>query len=154
MEEIICETLQPLLELMHIQFRKIDVQNTEDRYYRVNVETDEPEHLIGAHGATLFAVQHLLKILLSKKIEPGFSVNVDVDNYRKRQEESVLQMAEQKVDLVRKYGTPRKLPPMSAYFRRLVHMHLTTPEFTDVTTKSEGEGNYRSVVIYGQLEAA
>lgn len=148
MEEIICETLQPLLELMRIQFTKIDAEATEDGHYRVNIETDEPQHLIGYHGATLFALQHLLKILLNKKAEQGFSLSIDVDNYRKRQEESVLQMAEQKVDLVRKFGAPRKLPPMSPYFRRLVHLHLTTPEFQDVATRSEGEGDYRAVVIF------
>jgi spoIIIJ-associated protein len=148
MEEIICETLQPILELMHIPFRKIDVQCGEEGHYRVNIETDEPQHLIGAHGATLFSLQHILKILLTKKIESGFSIALDVDNYRKRQEDSVILMAEQKVDLVRKYGTPRRLPPMSPYFRRLVHLHLTTPDFEDMKTKSEGEGTYRAVVIF------
>lgn len=148
MEEIISETLQSILELMHISFRKIDVQNTDEHHYRVNIETDEPQHLIGAHGATLFALQHILKILLSKRTEPGFSIALDVDNYRKRQEESVIQLAEQKIDLVRKYGEPRRLPPMSAYFRRLVHLHITTPEFADLKTRSEGEGNYRSVIIF------
>lgn len=148
MEEIISETLQPILELMHIRFQKIDVQNTDEGHYRVNIETDEPQHLIGAHGATLFALQHILKILLSKKIEGTFSVAVDVDNYRRRQEDSVIQLAEQKIDLVREYGAPRRLPPMSAYFRRLVHLHLTNTDFSDLKTRSEGEGNYRSVVIF------
>lgn len=149
MEEIISETLQPLLQLLHLSFRKLDVvaDPNEENSYRVNIETDEPQHLIGYHGATLFAVQHLLKILLNKKMEQSFSVALDVDNYRKRQEENVLRLAEQKVELVRKYSTPKKLPPMSPYFRRLVHMHLTKPEFSDVATQSEGEGNFRAVVI-------
>ncbi len=148
MEEIISETLQPILELMHINFTKIDVEALDDEgHYRINIETDEAQHLIGHHGGTLIALQHLLKILLSKKAEQSFSVIVDVDNYRKRQEESVVQMAEQKIEQVRKENAPRKLPPMSPYFRRLIHIHIAQPEFDDLTTYSEGTGDHRSVVI-------
>lgn len=147
MEEIICETLKPLLELLHFQFSKIDVEDKGDSHYRINIETDEANHLIGAHGNTLFAVQHLLKVLLRKKMECDFSITLDVDNYRKRQEENVITMAEQKVDEVRRHGKAQKLPPMSSYFRRLVHLHLTQEQFNDIGTESEGEGPYRAVII-------
>ncbi|EKD92803.1 MAG: hypothetical protein ACD_28C00327G0006 [uncultured bacterium] len=147
MEEIISETLHPILELMHFQFSKIDVEDKGENHYRVNIETNEARHLIGAHGNTLFAIQHLLKILLRKKTEQDFNLSLDVDNYRKRQEENVITMAEQKVDEVRKHGKAQKLPPMSSYFRRMVHMHLTQNSFNDIATESEGEGPYRAVII-------
>lgn len=148
MEEIISETLQPILELMHMSFTKIDVEALdEEGHYRINVETDEPQLLIGYHGHNLIALQHLLKILLSKKAENSFSITLDVDNYRKRQEESVIQMADQKIDQVRKEGASKKLPPMSPFFRRLVHLHVAKDEFEDLNTYSEGTGNNRSVVI-------
>jgi spoIIIJ-associated protein len=149
MEEIIEETLRPILELMHISFDKISVDTEEDQehHYNINIQTDEARHLIGYHGGTLHAIQHLLKVLLSKKAEHMFSVTLDVDNYRKKQADNVIQIAEEKVDLVRNDRAPRRLPPMSPYFRRLVHLHLTQPEFEDVATASEGEGNYRAVVI-------
>lgn len=147
MEEIISETLQQLLELMHFQFNKIDVEDKSDGHYRVNIETNEAHHLIGTKGATLMAIQHLLKILLRKRSEQEFSITLDVDNYRRRQEENVISLAEQKVDAVRKHGKPQKLPPMSSYFRRLVHLHLTQSDFEDIATESEGEGPYRAVII-------
>ncbi len=147
MEEIISETLTPILELMHINFTRIDVEELEDGQYRVNIETNEPKMLIGYHGSNLQAIQHLLKILLSKKIDQAFSIQLDVDNYRKRQEENVIQLAEQKIAQVRQDHAPRKLPPMSPYFRRLVHLYLTQSEFEDVTTYSEGTGDHRAIVI-------
>jgi spoIIIJ-associated protein len=147
MEEIISETLGPLLDLMHIQFTRIDVEEIDENQYRVNIETKEPKLLIGYHGGTLHAIQHLLKILLSKKIDHSFSMSLDVDNYRKRQEENVINMVEQKIFQVRKDTAPRKLPPMSAYFRRLAHLHIAQIEFNDVTTYSEGSGDHRAVVI-------
>ena len=148
MEEIISETLQPILELMHIHFSKIDVEALDDEgNYRVNIETEDANQLIGYHGNTLIALQHLLKILLSKKAEQTFTIILDVDNYRKRQEESVIQMTDQKIEQVRKDCAPRRLPPMSPYFRRLVHLHLAKDEFSDLTTYSEGAGDHRAVVI-------
>lgn len=147
MEEIIVETLKPLLELLHISFKDIEVQGDDEHHYRINIRTDEAQLLIGYHGNNLLALQHLLKILLYKKAEHEFSITLDVDNYRKRQEESVLQMAEERVDRLRKSNISQKLPPMSSYFRRLVHLHLAKSEFSDIKTGSEGEGNFRAVVI-------
>ncbi len=147
MEEIISETLKPLLELMHIEFTRIDVEEQEENQYRINIEAPTPKDLIGYHGGTLYAIQHLLKILLSKKIDQAFSISLDVDNYRKRQEENVINIAEQKIDQIRKDQASRKLPPMSPYFRRVVHLHLDQPEFKDITTYSEGNGDHRAVVI-------
>lgn len=147
MDEIIVETLKPLLELLHISVKDIEVESDDEHNYKVNIRTDEAQLLIGYHGSNLLALQHLLKILLYKKAEHDFSLSLDVDNYRKRQEESVLQMAEERVDRVRKTNGAQKLPPMSPYFRRLVHLHLAKPEFGDIATSSEGEGNFRAVVI-------
>ena len=147
MEEIISETLKPLLELMHIPFTRIDAEAQEDNQYRINIEAPDPKDLIGYHGGTLYAIQHLLKILLSKKIDQAFSINLDIDNYRKRQEENVINITEQKIDQIRKDSTSRKLPPMSPYFRRVVHLYLAQPEFEDITTYSEGTGDHRAVVI-------
>lgn len=141
------ETLTPLLELLHIPFKNINVESFDDNEYRVNIETDEAQLLIGYHGGNLLSLQHLLKVLLHKKAEQTFSVTLDVDNYRKRQEESVLVMAEERVDRARQSTAPQKLPPMSPYFRRLVHLHLAKPEFSDIITASEGQGNFRAVVI-------
>ncbi|HCW32169.1 MAG: jag protein, spoIIIJ-associated protein [Candidatus Peregrinibacteria bacterium GW2011_GWE2_39_6] len=154
MEEIIQETLKPLLELLHFNFSKIDIEDQGSNNYRINIVTDEANHLIGTHGNTLMAVQHILKILLRKKMEQEFSLMLDVDNYRKRQEENVITMTEQKVDEVRKQQKPQKLPPMSSYFRRIVHLHLTHPRFKDVATVSEGEGPYRAVIISPAWETA
>ena len=37
---------------------------------------------------------------------------------------------------------------MSPYFRRIVHLHVAnTPELSDLTTESSGDGDYRQVVL-------
>ena len=49
--------------------------------------------------------------------------------------------------LVRDSGMQSALPPMSAYFRRVVHLFIRDGKYTDIETESMGEGNYRQVVI-------
>ena len=49
---------------------------------------------------------------------------------------------------VARTGTPYRLPPMNAYERRIVH--LTVREFTDLGSRSDGNGHLKRVSIFKQ----
>ena len=73
---------------------------------------------------------------------------LDVDGYRRAQEDKVCRIAEQKADFVRRKKTNVALPPMSPYFRRVVHLYIAGNEnMQDLTTESIGEGDYRQIVL-------
>ncbi len=147
METTIQELLEDLLKKLNTPFRRIRVEKKDNESFRANIESEEPSLLIGYHGENIQALQTIFKILLFKK-EPGeYSIVLDVDDYRKRQEENVLKMAERKVENVRKTKHVQSLPPMSPYFRRLVHLHLTGENFKDIETESIGEGDLRYLTI-------
>lgn len=152
MEDLIQETLAELLKNMGIIFRKFKVtvdssQPSGQRLFRIDIDSDEAATLIGYHGETIYALQHILKTLVWKKAEENVFIVLDVDGYRKRQEESVVAMAMRKVEAARKTMQDQILAPMSPYFRRVVHMALAKPEFDDITTESVGEGEQRAVTI-------
>lgn len=149
MEELLKETLENLLKAISASYKKIKIhEEKKNRRFSINIESDETSLLIGYHGETIHALQHLLKVLVwSKDFPEDYAIYLDIDNYRKRQEESVLAMAERKVDQVRKTERSLILLPMSPYFRRLVHLHLAGEGFEDIETESIGEGNQRQVVI-------
>lgn len=148
LENIIQETVEDLLKKIEAKGIKVNVSMEDDNIYRVNIETEEPSTLIGYHGENIQALQQIAKILCWKKCsDENFSVIIDVDNYRKRQEENVINLAERKVEMVRKMKKSMPLPPMSPYFRRIVHMHLMQPEFSDVETASNGENEMRHIII-------
>ncbi|MBI2453533.1 KH domain-containing protein [Candidatus Peregrinibacteria bacterium] len=149
MESVIKELLEEILNHLETSYKKIKItEEKKKKLYHVNIETDESSILIGYHGETIFAIQHILKTLLwQKEINNEYTIFLDIDNYRKRQEESVLAMAERKAEMVRKTGKDATLLPMSPYFRRIVHLHFMTKEFEDVETESIGEGNHRQVII-------
>lgn len=149
MEDIIKETLETILKKMCINFKKIQItEEKKEKRFRVNIESEESSMLIGYHGETMYSLQHLLKSILWKKgVSEEYNLFLDVDKYRKRQEESVVILSERKAEQVRKTSRSVMLLPMSAYFRRIVHLHLAGKDFEDIETESIGEGDHRQVVI-------
>ena len=152
MEDLLQETLAELLKNMQVPFRKFKVSKNDKNasgstLYRIDVDTDEASALIGFHGETIYAMQHILKTIIWKKTGENVFIVVDVDSYRKRQEESVIGLAIKKVETARKTFQDQTLPPMSPYFRRVVHLALAKPEFNDIATESIGEGDHRAVSI-------
>lgn len=141
--------IKELLDALGMDYSKVSIKELEEgTSYRVNIDSEDPSLLIGYHGENLLALQHVLKVILWKKLNRSdFSIVLDVDEYRKRQEENVLSLAERRVEIARNTNTDQKLPPMSPYFRRLVHMHLTKSEFEDIETESVGEDDRRQVII-------
>lgn len=151
-EDLIQETLAEILKNMGIPFRGFKV--TTDRktaegssVYRIDISCDEAATLIGYHGETIYALQHVLKTLVWKRANQSIFIVLDVDGYRKRQEESVLVMAMKRVAIARKTLEPQVLPPMSSYLRRVVHLALAKPEFKDIETESVGKEEERAVTI-------
>lgn len=147
-EEILKETLEELLNRLGTEYHKITVTEEEKDDFLINVESEEPSLMIGYHGENIQALQHILKVLVWKKAKnENFNILLDIDDYRKRQEENVITLAERKVEAARKTGRPQKLPPMSPYFRRKVHLYCMGVGFDDIETISEGTDEKRYVVI-------
>ena len=150
MELVIKETLEKILEVMRVPFSGVKVDKEDENSYYVSIETSSSNLLIGWHGETIAALQHMLKCILWKqKIGSDTQIIVDVDGYKKRQEESVIRLAERKAEYAIENQKEVKLPPMNPYFRRKVHLHLAASDkFKDkITTESVGENQDRAIKI-------
>jgi len=148
-EDILKNTLEELLEKLSINCSDIEITEEEKDLYVINIKSDNPSEIIGHHGETIRALQHILKIMAWRKhgTEKQFNISLDADDYKKRQEENVIKIAERKVEMLRKTKRPQSLPPMSPFFRRKVHLHLMGAGFDDIETTSIGDGDLRHVVI-------
>lgn len=148
-EETLRQILTELLEKMAIQFNSIEVSEDEKDLYSINIKSENPSLLIGYHGENIQALQHLLKVLTWRAhgSENNFNILLDVDDYRKRQEENVINLTTRKIETLRKTGRPQTLPAMSPYFRRKIHLHCMGPGFDDIETLSKGEGDHRHIVL-------
>lgn len=146
------EILQELLEKMGIQ-AKVDIQTPiaalgEDGEVNpvvLNITGAEPGELIGRRGQTIDALQYLLRLILSRKIQSKVSIMVDADNYRKRRYEDLKILALNVASQVKAMKTSIKLEPMSAFERRIIHLALANDP--EVVTESMGEGESRKVVV-------
>ena len=143
------DLLGSLLTHLNLPFSDVTVTKEADML-RIDIVSPEPSRIIGWHGETLNALQHLLKSMLRtlEKLERAPFLVLDTDGYRKMQEEKVCKIAEQKADFVRRTGSRIALAPMSPYFRLVVHMYVANnPALKDLTTESVGEGDYRQIVM-------
>jgi predicted RNA-binding protein Jag len=146
---VITDALRRLLTELELPFSDITVSQEND-ILRVDIQSDKPSRIIGWHGETLNSLQHLIKSIVRSlgKLDRSPFLVLDTDSYRRMQEEKVRKVAEQKADFVRRTGNRVALSPMSPYFRRIVHLHVTnTSALQDLTTESVGEGEYRQVVL-------
>ena len=144
------DILGKLLTFLSLPFDSINVSEEEGNITRMDIVSTHASRIIGWHGETLNALQHMVKSIIrtKEKMEKAPFIVVDVDGYRRMQEEKVRKIAEQKADFVRRTGSRIALAPMSPYFRRIVHLHIAnTPSLSDLTTESVGEGDYRQIVL-------
>jgi spoIIIJ-associated protein len=113
--------------------------------FLINVQAQEPKTLIGERGQTLVEIQHLLRIVLRKKLQENVLVELDVNDYKKRKEEALRDVARDVADEVVFYKKEKILPLMSSYERRIIHLALKDRE--DVETESINEGQERRLVV-------
>jgi len=117
----------------------------DDNICRINVETATSGLLIGRHGETLEALQHVLRLMLAKECEEFIPLSLDIAGYRELRGREVEEMAKKAAQKVIAFGGEVALPPMGAYDRRLVHVALQ--EIEGVEGISEGEEPGRRIVI-------
>src|SRR5919106_5021461 len=86
---------------------------------------DGPEEdmalLIGRHGQTLDAIQELARTSVGRRLDERIRVLVDVEDYRKRQEDRLIERAREVAEGAQRTGDEEKLEPMNPYERKLVH---------------------------------
>ena len=71
---------------------------------------------------------------------------LDVENYRKRREETLKQLAVRLAGRIKHSNDKVVLEPMNGYERKIIHVALQN--VPHVRTESEGQDPYRHVVIY------
>ena len=142
------EILEQLVELMGYD-AKVEVTTGPTAKITVYGADDEEKEalgaLIGRKGERLSALQHLVNLMLSRKMGTWTRVLVDVEDYRGRRERQLVEVATRAAERVQETGQMLQLEPMSALERRWVHLALRDTE--GVTTQSIGEEPMRRVVV-------
>ena len=109
------------------------------------VHGEELGILIGKHGQTLDAIQYLTNLVAHKDVSGHCHIVVDVENYRSRREETLVNLAKRLASKVKRNRQKVSLEPMNAFERKIIHTALQGDKH--IVTNSEGDEPFRHVVI-------
>jgi spoIIIJ-associated protein len=124
---------------------------------KVGVEVRETPEAIGVSvspqegndvelsGALVEAVQHLVNRVVNPRSEGRKWVNLEVGGFSEEGDPAVKAMADRLAAAARRTGKVLAVAPISARERRQIHLALVGVE--GVTTRSEGEGIFRQLLI-------
>lgn len=132
--------------LKHIDMGMSAETRIEDGAIYINLEGENVGNLIGRHGETLDAIQHLVTNAVNLKND-GVTVRVQVDaaDYRRKRQEALEQLAHRMAENAKKYNTNMTLEPMNAFERHVIHVALQ--DVQGIVTFSTGTEPQRRVVI-------
>lgn len=130
-EEEICSTLEKMTGavLARAGFpSRCEVNDGEYRQVRIVTDDNSAGMLIGRHGATVDAFEHLIERMAGMAIGDRVRMNLDINNYRRRREETLAERVDMAVARVLESGRDFHIEPMCARERRIVHLKAADNE--------------------------
>ncbi|MEG1752136.1 MAG: RNA-binding cell elongation regulator Jag/EloR [Clostridia bacterium] len=110
------------------------------------------EVMIGYRGNALNAWQSIMLSYVQKIVGHGVRLRLDIGNYCKRRENSLIELAQKVAEKVARTGNSAKLDNMPANERRIIHKALQNS--TSVSTISKGTEPRRFLIILPKKENA
>ena len=111
----------------------------------LNIEGEDLGILIGRRGQTMVALQYIIRLIMSHKMQVQMPIILDVEGYKQRRCEGLRTLALRLAEQVKMRNVPFTMEPMTAFERRIIH--VTLADNPDVLTESTGMGESRKVVI-------
>ena len=123
--EVVTATLHELtVELMRLGQFPSRCEVVPGEYHLVKIVTDDDSagRLIGRYGAGVDAVEHLVDRMATLAFGERIKMNLDINNYRRKREQTILDRARAAVAMVKSSGEEEHLEPLCARERRIVHL--------------------------------
>ncbi|HEY1554698.1 MAG TPA: R3H domain-containing nucleic acid-binding protein [Kofleriaceae bacterium] len=141
------EFLLGVLERMGIS-ADIDIKDDGDKTV-LEIQTADTELVIGRRGVVIDALQHLVSKAVFKergeRSEKTKPLVVDAGGYRDKQIERLRSIAQKMGEKALETKQIVELQPMSPHDRRIVHMAIA--EMPGLSSRSEGEGEDRHILV-------
>lgn len=139
------ELLESILKAMHFENVSV-IGNLEDNIIKLEAKVDEKDTgiAIGKGGQTLDAIELIVRKAVDSR-RNNVRLNIDINNYKKRRDEKIIDLA---ADTARKVAKSKKswnLRYMNSYERRLAHEEIS--KHKNVSSHSEGVEPRRYVVV-------
>ena len=142
--EALAGLLRELLESAGMEV-SVTLGEINGRYVSLKIDGKDAAYLVGKHGEVLNALQYLVNVVAHRRFNTDARATLDGNDYRKRREDVLTQMASNIAAQVKERGEEAVLDALPAFERRIVHKALQ--EIDGIQTYSEGEEPNRRVVI-------
>ena len=140
------QALADLLAHLGVSCRVDVAPSSEPDRITFAVTGDSSGLLIGRRGQTLDALEHLINRIAGRSEDGASSrIVIDVERYRERRQEYLDALARRLAEKAKHTRRVITLNPMSPRDRRIVHLALQSDPA--IETRSEGEGQFRKVLI-------
>ncbi len=139
------EVLQGLIGWLSEQ-ATVEIKEETSERILLEIHGDKTGLLIGKRGQTLDALQFLANKMVNRSRDTAKRIEVDMEQYRKRREQSLRSMAVRLGQKVKKKRKPITIEAMNAHDRRIIHLTLKNDRALE--TKSVGKGEMRKLVIH------
>jgi spoIIIJ-associated protein len=133
-----------------VSSHSITLKETADKI-KLDVKiSDDKGLLIGRKGEMIKALEYITGKIAGRFCEDGREkrVLIDIDDYKRRREESISRMVKDTVKKARKIGKPITLEPMSAFERRITY--ITLKKESGITYETKGSGEEKRIIINPQ----
>lgn len=149
-QSVVVDALREVLEKIGIPDAGISVRSgrsglREAFICAVSVNRDDSKLLIGQHGTTLSALQHLVQTLAKQQSSEYEGFSIDVNEYWKGKQALLERDAEEAAHNAIASGRAIHLRPMLSYERKIIHLTLSKND--KVETESLGKGEERKVIV-------
>ncbi len=115
------------------------------KFVIVELSGEETGVLIGKHGDTLDAIQHIVQLALNKAVKGSEKIRIDTEGYREKREKTLVALAKSIASKVIKSKGKYELEPMKAYERKIIH--ATLQSYPMLTTYSVGVEPERRLIV-------
>ena len=146
-KEVIENTITEFLKLLSIEasFEIIEQKDEDKEGIDLILTTDDGGIVIGRHGDTLEALQLIISMCVSKKLDKFVRVSIEVGDYKKNRIEWLKNLALEAKERTIAQGREIVLSELKSWERRVIHLILKNDE--KVVSQSQGEGKSRVLVI-------
>lgn len=149
-KDLISETVKDFFYKIGLDFESLTIEGQENpegqNIFLIKIRShDDCGELLDQKGKNLKALEHLIKLAVSKKTDQRFGLVIDLNGFLEKRNSHISELARLVAQKVETSGRAFTLRPMSAYERRLVHMELAGWE--KIKTESVGEEPRRRVMI-------
>ena len=141
--EIAADYVEALLDIADLD-GDIDMDVAGDRAL-VSVVGGTLDELVGSRGEVLDALQELTRLAVQRQTGLRTRMMLDVGGYRARRREELTEVGRDAAEEVAKTGVPKRLAPMTAFERKVVHDAVAA---AGQRSESEGEDPDRRVVVF------